>query len=280
MEKDTNADWFVEFGKCANPKLNLYCFPPLGCDISLFVKWPKLLPASVQVIGVCLPQRAHRSAEPGFTDTKQMIDEVVSVISSHAKRPFALFGMSMGATPLVVESARALQQGETGHLLKHAFVAAALPPHVHGPFWSDELRNPSVRGNKRSERSDLGLVEEVLTWDGLSARLKKLGIQQLSKLLPLPRIRNDFATVESYTYSLEEPEVKLNCPLTALGGDSDWAVSPDQLKEWEQWTNSEFDHMVFQGSHFFLANDARTVFDAAAPMQFISEKLEDTVQRL
>ena len=44
----------------------------------------------------------------------------------------------------------------------------------------------------------------------------------------------------------------LDCPITALGGDSDPLVSSEEVEGWRRQTVSEFESHILSGDHFFL----------------------------
>jgi medium-chain acyl-[acyl-carrier-protein] hydrolase len=91
---------------------------------------------------------------------------------------------------------------------------------------------------------------------------------ELMQLL-LPTLRADFAVVETYAYTPEQP---LDCPITAFGGLDDREVSGDELEAWREQTNASFVLKMFPGDHFFL--------DSAKPLllQSLSQKLHQIVQ--
>jgi medium-chain acyl-[acyl-carrier-protein] hydrolase len=91
---------------------------------------------------------------------------------------------------------------------------------------------------------------------------------ELMQLL-LPTLRADFAVVETYAYTPEQP---LDCPITAFGGLDDREVSSDELEAWREQTNASFVLKMFPGDHFFL--------DSAKPLllQSLSQKLHQIVQ--
>jgi medium-chain acyl-[acyl-carrier-protein] hydrolase len=82
-------------------------------------------------------------------------------------------------------------------------------------------------------------------------------------------LRADFAVVETYAYTPEQP---LDCPITAFGGLDDREVSSNELEAWREQTKASFVLKMFPGDHFFL--------DSAKPLllQSLSQKLHQIVQ--
>ena len=71
---------------------------------------------------------------------------------------------------------------------------------------------------------------------------------ELMQLL-LPRLRADFAVLETYRYT---HETSLGCPISALGGLQDWKANPADLAAWRDQTQAAFDLRLFPGDHFFI----------------------------
>ena len=80
---------------------------------------------------------------------------------------------------------------------------------------------------------------------------------ELGPLL-LPSIRNDYKAIETYRHV---PGAPLTCPVTALIGDDDPAVTPDEAAAWADHTTGPFELRIFPGGHFFLADRKQQVID-------------------
>jgi surfactin synthase thioesterase subunit len=74
--------------------------------------------------------------------------------------------------------------------------------------------------------------------------------------LLLPTLRADLTSVETYSFDHGLP---LKCPIIALGGDRDKAVTRDQLDAWRVHTASTFTRQLFPGEHFYLREHVETV---------------------
>jgi surfactin synthase thioesterase subunit len=59
--------------------------------------------------------------------------------------------------------------------------------------------------------------------------------------------RSDLALVEAFPWT---PEMRVPCPVTALGGVADAAVPSDTLPAWRDCTTSTFDTVLLPGGHF------------------------------
>jgi surfactin synthase thioesterase subunit len=62
------------------------------------------------------------------------------------------------------------------------------------------------------------------------------------------RLRQDYATVDSYRYEPSEP---LEVPLVAFGGNRDPVASIDHLRGWQKETRCPLGVRIFDGGHFY-----------------------------
>ena len=62
--------------------------------------------------------------------------------------------------------------------------------------------------------------------------------------------------LETYEETSSEP---LDCPITALGGASDPAVSSAKLEGWRSRTSAEFTNHEFRGEHFYIEKEREAV---------------------
>ena len=72
----------------------------------------------------------------------------------------------------------------------------------------------------------------------------------------LPVLRADVELLETYAEGAFEP---LNCPITALGGTSDPAISKAMLAGWQTRTSAVFTQHEFPGEHFYINSEREAV---------------------
>lgn len=216
----------------AGERVGLFCLPYAGAGSRVFGEWHQLLPPEIDVRPVVLPGREGRSAEPPHVHLPALVDGLVETLAPQLGDRFAMFGHSMGAI-LAFELARALRRRGLGEPV-HLFVAAsrppqrvAEPPHFHG--LPDAELIAELRGMNPKDGSYL---EDP----------------QLLRVL-LPRLRADFALVETYEYV---PEPRLSCPVSAYGALDDPDVTYVDLLGWQDVTAGDFAVRMFVGDHFFV----------------------------
>jgi medium-chain acyl-[acyl-carrier-protein] hydrolase len=165
--------------------------------------------------------------------------------------PYAILGHSLGALT-GFELTRALRR-EGLPLPAHLVVSGHRGPQLPDP-------DPPIHGLPDAE-----FIEELSALNGTPAEVFES--PELVELM-LPLLRADFTAAETYAYT---EEAALECPITALGGDSDPLVSADEIEGWRSQTTSGFDSRILAGDHFFL-QQSQPEF-----MQIASDALESAM---
>lgn len=215
----------------ASGDIELYCLPPAGHGASAYRKWPAELAPAIGVYRVQPPGRENRFREP----CAPRLDDYVAALTARIGRsrgPFALFGHSMGAI-LAYEVAQAVR-ADTGTEPMHLFVSAYRSPQA-------------PRAESIHDLPDAEFVERLRQrFDGIPEAV--LENQDVLDLM-LPIVRSDLALLSTYEYR-ERP--RLQCPVTAIGGEADPWVDEAQLGEWQRTTDGPFALHVVPGGHFYL----------------------------
>lgn len=214
------------------PSVELYCLPYAGGSAHVFQSWSHILPADIALIGVEYPGRGKRFSELTIDRIDFLANQLIRALAEVSRRPYALFGHSMGA----------LAAFEMSHQL--ASCGASLPILLivsgHG--------SPSVASTDRpvhasSDDEFLGRLRELK-----ATPPEVLETPELLELM-IPMLRADFRAAETYV-PVNRP--KLDIPIVAYGGLSDPDVSRDQLLAWADETTVRCTVRMFPGDHFFL----------------------------
>lgn len=222
---------FRAYKQIPSARIRMFCFPYGGAGPSVFRGWPDYFTDDIELTGILYPGRESRLVEPLVPDIRLIAESLLPNFLPRLDKPFAFFGHSMGAL-ISFELTRLLVE-QHDRAPQHLFVSGCGAPHIpdtdpiHG-LPEDEFLDALVRLN--------GMPQEVL---------------ENKELLEyaLPIIRADFTACASYRSTRS---TTINCPITAYGGDQDSRVPIEDLTQWSQYTQTEFEYEVFTGDHFFL----------------------------
>jgi surfactin synthase thioesterase subunit len=234
--RPTSDPWIARQPTRFPARLRLFCLPYAGGGARIFRTWADALPGDVQVCALQLPGRDQRLADPPIKWVAEAVDVLSAALRRYLDMPFAFFGHSMGAV-LAYEVSRRLFAA-FGQAPTRLFVSGHSAPHL-------PRRRPSLH-----HLPDTDFVAGVRALNGTPVEV--FDHPELVDLL-LPMLRADFELVETYA-ELAGP--RLSCPVTAMGGDSDAYVPPEDLDAWRSVTCGPFESILFEGGHFYV-NSAR-----------------------
>ncbi|RCG27072.1 thioesterase [Sphaerisporangium album] len=242
--------WIAGEGPRADAEVRLFCFAHAGGGAALFRRWDEHLAPSVDVCPVVLPGRESRLREAAYDSMDRLVGPLSDALRPYTDRPYALFGHSMGAA-VAWEVARRLARDPAGVRLGGSarepvvlFVSGRRAPHL-----------PTSR-RRFCDLSEDALLAELGKLNGTPAE-----VMDQRNLLDvfLPTLRADFTLNERYA---PLPGPRLTCPVSALLGDADPEVDPDEIAAWRDATDGGFTQRVFAGDHFYLKGPRPEVLDA------------------
>jgi acyl transferase domain-containing protein/surfactin synthase thioesterase subunit len=254
--------WFYQpKARSETASLRIFGVPFGGGGASVFGSWPANLPETVEVVGIQLPGRETRIAEPPIDQMSQLVEALGEAMLPYLDRSFVIYGHSMGAL-VSFELARYLQE-------KYSEIPAKL---MVGGWPSPALVQSYVRSLKGvGEAIDLGKesderVVEVLRVNRLLGN-ENIADQAFVNLM-MKSVRADLKILGDYRF---DPTVKLRCPITVLHGRDDHLFTTEQLSEWEPLTTGSFSLRSVPGGHLFIRGAAHDLFNV------ISEELSSGV---
>ncbi|WP_374391341.1 AMP-binding protein [Tabrizicola sp.] len=248
--------WVVNPTPRPGARLRLICVHHAGGSPTYFEAWPDLLPDEVEVLAVGFPGRGARRSEPLLRDLDTAVAGIVAGLTPYLDRPYAMFGDSIGAL-VCFEVIRYLRRAGLP-LPARLFASGMVAPHI--VWW-----NPD-RPLHRAPDDELfqGLVRDAGMLDEKSLADKDL------RAVMLPVLRADLEIAETYTY---RPEPSLPVPVTAIRGEQDILLTPEQLEGWSKHTDAGFEHLTLPGNHFY-SRDRR-----ADLMAVIVDRLRDDLAK-
>lgn len=211
--------------------LDLFCLTYAGGSSAIYREWAQLFPSWISVRPVEYPGRGTRMGEQLEGDPARLVEDLVAQLQPQLKRPFAIFGHSLGAA-IGYRMTLSLQQ-QTGPL-------AFFPSGRHSPDSDEPVP-------QRAHLDDENLLAEVRALNGSPSEI--LENRELMSLL-LPIIRNDFRLSE--TIRAERDIRRLNCPVHAFGGLHDWEVPSEAISQWRTVAAGPFSATMLDGDHFYV----------------------------
>ncbi|MDF5710480.1 MAG: thioesterase II family protein [Nostoc sp. S4] len=252
----TTTPSFNSWVTCSQPNpqanLRLFCFPYAGGNSMIFRTWSNNLPRNVEVCAVEYPGRGRQMNSPPITRLEALVKAIAPVILPYLNKPFAFFGHSMGA--LVSFELTRLLRLEYNLKPFHLFISARRAPQI-------PPTKPPIH-----VLPDQELLEELRTLNGTpKAVLENPELMQIF----LPVLRADFAVLETYIYTLQQP---LECPITVFGGSQDQETKYEALQAWREQTSATFSLQMFDGDHFFIHSHQNLLFKLISQQLQISKR--------
>ncbi|NQV52846.1 MAG: SDR family NAD(P)-dependent oxidoreductase [Flavobacteriales bacterium] len=251
--------WIIRVKKVDNPRLRLYCLPYFAGGASIFNTWHEYLPDDIEVCAIQFPGREERGDERAYDDVAELVAKMAEIMEPLLTVPCAFYSHSSGAG-VALELSRYLNRELDVQPVKF-MVGGWRAPHLVSPFKfleaidEDEVYKdkniPNIKGHLRSLEIPASVIDNDAVFNEM-----------------LPALRADILLGKRYKYIKDEP---LNCPLTAFAGANDSVFTEDQVRGWDQHTNSEFRFKVVSGGHLFCRDNKEELLD------IVSEELSETV---
>lgn len=221
--------------------VTLLCFHHAGGSASTFRTWPGLIDPAVELIAVQLPGRADRFNETPFDDFSLLAEAAVEAITPLLDRPFAFYGVSMGAR-LAWTVTLKLREQSLPMPVRLFLACEPAPVHDNGSQpWQ------SWPGGLAGYMRDLGgTPPEVLAEPDLLRAL-------------LPTLQADLIAL---TTAPGRPATPLEVPVHSFAGTTDSVASPARMAAWAAETSSGFELDSIPGGHFFDPDGERRVVRA------------------
>jgi surfactin synthase thioesterase subunit len=223
--------------------MRLICLPHAGGGASSFHPLAALLPRDVEMLTVQLPGRESRLSEPPFRRMAPLVDMLSDAVAPLLDRPYALFGHSMGAL-IAYELGRALdRQGLP--LPRTTIVSGRRAPTV-----------PNTEAPLHRLPDDRFVEALIARYDAIPKVI--LDEPELMALF-MPVLKADFEVFETHRHAEAPP---LDGALAIYGGRAD--PQTKQMEGWAALYDGPCRTRLFDGGHFYLAEQRRALAEALA----------------
>lgn len=231
---DIDRRWFKRFGRTDDTAtVRVLCFHHAGGSAAMYRQWPLLMPPSVEPIAVQLPGRADRFTEPARDQMTALVEGLVGVVKPLFDRPFAFYGISMGA--------------RVAWALAHALREAAMPLPVR-LYLACDPAPVTDDGNWPWEGRSDGLVGYLREMGGTPSEV--LDQPELLRAL-LPTLRADLTVLRTHDF---HPPAALDVPIRAFAGVDDPIGTPERMAFWRTETTASFGLHRLASGHFLTAD--------------------------
>ena len=194
-----------------------------GLEVALQAK-------GIQTTTLELPGHGARGSEPLLSDLHDMEEDLYKQLAPHIKKPYVLFGHSMGSLLAYRLSQRFVRENLSPHCLIVSGRAAPCVP---------------LRRNRIHALPQDAFFEEVRRLGGSPEAI--LQNRELMEYFE-PILRADFRAVEMYQHIAESP---LPIPVSVILGVHD-TVSQEDVQRWDEHVSDKIQLTMMPGGHFYL----------------------------
>ncbi|GAA3085978.1 alpha/beta fold hydrolase [Streptomyces roseofulvus] len=208
-----------------SPAQRLLVFPPSGSGPATLGPLLRGIHRSVEVVGVVLPGRGARIGEAPNTCVDAVLEAVESELARHRRLPTLVFGHSLGG-------------------LLAALAADRLAGNVAALVISGS--DPATREGHPSRTVDELIAAAGVTTPDVLADAEWRGHLHAVMQADLTLAAEARARLSG---------VRIDVPVTVLGGTRDPLVSEQALADWQTHTSRPIRIRLFDEGHFFLLAD-------------------------
>ena len=233
--------WFSHKNISENSEANLLLFTYAGGNASSFAPWKKKISKRVSFFPILYPGRGRRINEEIPQSPFEMAEQFVKENEEIFDKKFIVFSHCTGAL-IAYEVCNLVrkQLGKTPLL----FIASC-----------------SASPNFSLLEDDVSLMSDE---DFLKILLDTGRIDEQTAKLPnfceyyLPILKKDFIMMQNYT---SDKNNKLSCRFHSVTADGDTLVKPEQIADWQNFSEKPVVNTKVSGSHFYIEKDVNWVCD-------------------
>lgn len=210
----------------------LLTIPCAGASATMYLRWRRHLPSSVQLVPLEPPGRGARLGQSFIERFDGLVSWLCQTWQAELQDRYVLFGHSMGA---LLAWGMAVHQRRTGGRMPEALLLSACA--------APSQRDPD---RFRGLDSDESLMADLRAQGGTS---EAVFAHPDMLRMTLDTLRADYRVCDSFVHDPDEAPLAL--PVHVLAGRQD-DISPGRLEAWRRETVAAFSITWFEGNHFFI----------------------------
>ena len=210
----------------------LLTIPCAGASATMYLRWRRHLPSSVQLVPLEPPGRGARLGQSFIERFDGLVSWLCQTWQAELRDRYVLFGHSMGA---LLAWGMAVHQRRTGGRMPEALLLSACA--------APSQRDPD---RFRGLDSDESLMADLRAQGGTS---EAVFAHPDMLRMTLDTLRADYRVCDSFVHDPDEAPLAL--PVHVLAGRQD-DISPGRLEAWRRETVAPFSITWFEGNHFFI----------------------------
>ncbi|MFI9100866.1 thioesterase II family protein [Streptomyces fildesensis] len=211
----------------------LLCMSFCGGGTAPFRPWARTLPEDVELVLHCYPGREGRFTAPFADDWDEMLDDALEALHDIARRPYILFGHSMGAWVAFDLARRAPDEG-------------LAPPQSLVVSAADSPARWRLAAEQRPRSDDTD--EQLVDWMRGKGQLPESLLADPDIMqIAVEILRADMRVMNSYRYRAGE---RAQVPVQVLLGEDD-SISGAAQERWRQLSDGRMHATLLPGGHFY-----------------------------
>lgn len=221
--------------------IKLLLLPYAGGSALFYTHWEKYLKENIEIIPIEFPGRGLRFKEEPCDRVSDLIDSIWDTVEREIKNQrYVIFAYCVG-TIVLYELFKLIRKKKLTEP-EHCFICAYSPPNL--------IKN----GIDEKNISEDELLLEWCTKSRISRKLleEKPYLKTFYDVWKLDR-----TMVNNYIF---KGDIELlNCNITLIRGDKDFALCQKDIESWEDFTRGNIENFVVEGAHDFLKTNEKSV---------------------
>ena len=218
----------------------MFCLPYAGGSSSIYNDWKKDYESILEICPLEYAGRGKRFCDDYFKNIEEAAEDISEKIIKEQKGDYVIYGHSMGCL-VALETTFVLQKKGTV-MPKAIIIAGTRPPHL---MYKDKPLEKMTKDELMQEIASMGQMEKEIMED-------KEMYDIVADIM--------YADVQMFkSYKRRFDYGKLNIPMLVIAGSEDKEAPEEDMKEWQLYTNSDFEIRMFEGDHFFSFNQKVSV---------------------